>query len=41
MSKLNDFGYVDNAVANIRKVAEEQADNIHRAASLKIGRAHV
>ena len=32
--KLNDFGYVDAVVANIRKVAEEQADNIHRAAEL-------
>ena len=23
MAKLNDFGYVDNAVANIRRVVEE------------------
>ena len=34
MSQLNDFGYVDKAVANIRKVAAEQADNIHRGAEL-------
>ena len=34
MTKLNDFGYVENAIANIRKVADEQADNIHRAAEL-------
>ena len=34
MSGINDFGYVDNAVANIRKVVEEQGDNIHRAAEM-------
>ena len=34
MGKLNDFGYVDNAFANIRKVVDEQADNIQKAASL-------
>ena len=34
MGKLNDFGYVDKAVANIRRVVEEQGENIHRAASL-------
>ena len=34
MSKLNDFGYVDNAVANIRRVVEEQGDNIHCAAEM-------
>ncbi len=32
--KLNDFGYVDKAVANIRKVVDGQADNIHAAAEL-------
>ena len=34
MEKLNDFGYIDYAVANIRKVADEQADNIRKAAAL-------
>ncbi|MBO7533405.1 MAG: SIS domain-containing protein, partial [Victivallales bacterium] len=34
MEKLNDFGYVDNAFANIRKVVDEQSDNIRKAASL-------
>ena len=32
--KLDDFGYVDNAIANIRKVVELQAENIHHAAEL-------
>ena len=32
--KLNDFGYIDNAIANIRKVADEQGENIHRAAEM-------
>ena len=31
---INDFGYIDKAVANIREVAEKQADNIHKAAEL-------
>ena len=31
MAKLNDFGYIDNAVANIRKVADEQADIAEQA----------
>jgi len=34
MSTLNDFGYVEKAVANIRKVVDEQGVNIHRAAEL-------
>ena len=34
MSKINDFGYVDNAIANIRKVVAEQDENIHRAAEM-------
>ncbi|OQA84592.1 MAG: hypothetical protein BWY31_02386 [Lentisphaerae bacterium ADurb.Bin242] len=34
MSKINDFGYVDKAIANIRKVVDEQGGNIHRAAEL-------
>ncbi|MBR1953046.1 MAG: SIS domain-containing protein, partial [Lentisphaeria bacterium] len=32
--KLNDYGYVDNAIANIRKVVDLQAANIHRAAEM-------
>ena len=32
--KLNDYGYVDNAIANIRKVVDLQAQNIHRAAEM-------
>ena len=32
MEKLNDFGYIDNAIANIRKVVDEQSDNIRAAA---------
>ncbi|MBR2434502.1 MAG: sugar isomerase domain-containing protein, partial [Lentisphaeria bacterium] len=31
---LNDFGYVDNAIANIREVVAKQGDNISRAASM-------
>ena len=31
---LNDFGYIDAAVANIRKVADEQGENIKAAATL-------
>ena len=31
---INDHGYIDKAVANIREVAEKQADNIHKAAEL-------
>ena len=31
---LHDYGYVDNAIKNIREVAEKQADNIHAAAEL-------
>ena len=34
MTRLNDFGYVDNAAANIRRVVDEQGANIHRAAEL-------
>ena len=32
--KINDYGYIDNAFANIQKVADEQAENIHKAAEL-------
>ena len=32
--KINDFNYIDNAFANVRKVAEEQGENIHKAAEL-------
>ena len=31
---LHDYGYVENAIKNIREVAEKQADNIHAAAEL-------
>ena len=31
---LHDYGYVENAIQNIREVAEKQADNIHAAAEL-------
>ena len=31
---VNDFGYIDAAIANIRKVADEQGDNIRAAAKL-------
>ena len=31
---LNDFGYVDNAIANIREVVAKQGENISRAASM-------
>ena len=31
---LNDYGYIENAVANIRKVADLQGENIHKAAEL-------
>ena len=31
---LHDYGYVENAIENIREVAEKQADNIHAAAEL-------
>ena len=34
MSELNDFGYVEKAFANIRKVVEKQGDNIKAAAAL-------
>ncbi len=34
MSKINDFGYVEKAIANIRKVVDEQGGNIHRAAEM-------
>ncbi len=34
MSKINDFGYVEKAIANIRKVVDEQGENIHRAAEM-------
>jgi uncharacterized phosphosugar-binding protein len=34
MSKLNDFGYVEKAFANIREVVEKQGDNIKAAAAL-------
>ena len=46
---LNDFGYIDKAIANIKEVAEKQEQNIKAAATLmadaiaddklKIGRA--
>ena len=31
---LHDYGYVENAIKNIREVTEKQADNIHAAAEL-------
>jgi len=31
---LNDFGYVENAFANIKRVMEEQEENIKKAASM-------
>ena len=31
---LNDFGYIDKAIANIKEVAEKQEQNIKAAASL-------
>lgn len=34
MSRINDFGYVEKAIANIRKVVDEQGENIHRAAEM-------
>lgn len=34
MAKLNDFGYVAKAFANIQEVIEKQGDNIVKAASL-------
>ena len=34
MAKLNDFGYVAKAFANIQEVVEKQGDNIVKAASL-------
>ena len=34
MSELNDFGYVEKALANIREVVEKQGDNIKAAAAL-------
>ena len=34
MGKLDDFGYVDSVTANIRRVVDEQADNIRRAGEL-------
>jgi len=34
MTKINDFGYVAKAVANIQMVVEKQGDNIHRAAEM-------
>ena len=34
MSQIKDFGYVDAAIANIRRVVTEQDGNIHRAAEL-------
>ena len=35
--KINDYGYIDNAFANVRQVAEEQGENIHKAAELMAG----
>ncbi len=32
--KINDYGYIDNAFANVRQVAEAQGENIHKAAEL-------
>ena len=32
---LNDFGYIDKAIANIREVAEKQEENIKAAAKLR------
>lgn len=34
MNKLNDFGYVDKAIANIRQVVDKQGENICKAAEL-------
>jgi len=34
MKELEDFGYLDKAVANLRRVKTEQADNIRRAGAL-------
>ena len=34
MKMLNDFGYLETVCANIKKVVEEQGENISRAASL-------
>ena len=34
MNKLNDFGYVDKAIANIRQVVDKQGENIRKAAEL-------
>lgn len=34
MSKLQDFGYIEKVFANIRLVAERQAENIQKAAAL-------
>jgi len=31
---INDYGYIDNAFANVRQVAEEQGGNIRKAAEL-------
>ena len=31
---LNDFGYIDKAIANIKEVAEKQESNIKAAAKL-------
>ena len=31
---LNDFGYVEKAFANIKRVVDEQGENIKKAASL-------
>ncbi len=34
--KINDYGYIDNAFANVRQVAESQGENIHKAAELMV-----
>ena len=34
MAGINDHGYVDKAIANIREVVEKQGGNIHKAAEL-------
>jgi pyruvate-formate lyase-activating enzyme len=34
---LNDFGYIDKAIANIREVAEKQEENIKAAAEFVCG----
>ncbi|MBQ7652133.1 MAG: SIS domain-containing protein [Victivallales bacterium] len=32
--RINDYGYIENAFANVRRVADEQGENIRKAAEL-------